>query len=128
MKPCLTTKTKVDCFLLNQRAQRNFMMRIIPMNEYLVTAYLPTLFDGEAASLSGEQLAYARRLMEEGTITSYSLSLDRKMFWLTLLAHSTGEAEQALNKLPMFGRMRHEIVELLYHAAHIPALTRFSLN
>jgi hypothetical protein len=98
------------------------------MNEFMAVIQFSSPFSMEFTSLIPEQRIHINRLMEQGIITSYSLSADRRTLWMTLLASSTGEAEKVLGKMPLFRFMRYEIAELMFHNIPVFAPMKFSLN
>jgi muconolactone delta-isomerase len=98
------------------------------MNEYMVTIQFLSFFSEEFASLLPGQRALVNELIENGIFTSYSLSLDRRILWITLYAESREDAGKILGTMPLFKFMRYDIVELMFHNSSVHASMRFSLN
>lgn len=98
------------------------------MNEYMIVVIFPSQLNEEFISRIPEQRAEVNRLMEKGVLTSYSLSSDRKILWITMLAASREAAEEVLKIMPLYKFMKYEVVELLFHNNPIYAPMHFSMN
>jgi hypothetical protein len=98
------------------------------MTEYMVTVKFFTAFREEFASLIPNQRSEVNRLMEEGVLTSYSLSLDRETLWITIHAASSEAVESVIKSMPLYKFMRYEIVELMFHNHLANAPMPFSMN
>jgi hypothetical protein len=98
------------------------------MHHYMVTIKFLSFFAEKFASLIPDQRRHVNDLMEKEIISSYSLSLDRQMLWISLSAQSREEAEKILKEMPLYSFMRYDIVELMFHNSSVNASIRFSLN
>jgi len=98
------------------------------MNEYMIIVKFFTAFHEEFASLIPSQRHEINRLMEEGILTSYSLSSDRGTLWMTFRAESSGVIETILKKMPLYKFMRYDIVELMFHNHSAFTQMHFSMN
>lgn len=67
-------------------------------------------------------------LIEEGTIQSYSVSLDRKKLWCTVAAYNQDEVKEVLQTFPLIDFMTYRIEALLFSQASAPTVPSFSLN
>ncbi len=98
------------------------------MNEYMIIIRFITSFNEEFIDLLPNQRAQISRLMENGIITSYSLSADRGTLWVTLLATSLEAVEKTLKMMPLFKFMHYDIVELMFHNSPVQARMHLSMN
>jgi hypothetical protein len=98
------------------------------MNEYMITITILSPFNKEFASLIPEQRVQVNRLMEKGILTRYSVSADRRMLWMTILAALPEDVEKTLRTMPLFKFMRYEIVEMMFDLSPVFAPTHFSMN
>jgi len=98
------------------------------MNEYMIIIKFLALFNEEFVSLIPSQRDEVSRLMDKGILTSYSLSLDRKTLWITLIASSSEAVETTLKMMPLYKFMHYEIVELMFHNNPVFTPMHFSMN
>jgi len=98
------------------------------MNEYMIIIRFATYFSEEFIALIPDQRAQINHLMEKGIITSYSLSANRSMLWVTLLATSLEAVEKTLRMMPLFEFMRYEVIELMFHNKPVHAQMHLSMN
>jgi len=98
------------------------------MNEYMIIVHFITTLNEEFVSLIPSQRTEVNRLMEKGILTSYSLSSDRKILWMILLAASSKAVETTLKMMPLYKFMQYEIVELMFHNNPVYTPMHFSMN
>ena len=98
------------------------------MNEYMVTIAFPADLDEEFISLIPRQRAMVNALMGKGIITSYSLSVDRRTLWVTMMGGSEGNILETMQQMPLFRFMSFEMRELMFHNAPVFLQSAFSLN
>lgn len=98
------------------------------MNEYMIIIRFTKSLSEEFASMIPNQRVQINRFMEKGILTSYSLSADREILWITLLANSIEAAEIILRMMPLFKFMKYEIVELMFHNSPSYARMHLSMN
>jgi len=98
------------------------------MNEYMIIVHFITTLNEEFVSLIPSQRTEVNRLMEKGILTSYSLSSDRKILWMILLAASSKAVETTLKMMPLYKFMQYEIIELLFHNNPSYTSMHFSMN
>ncbi|MEM7369173.1 MAG: hypothetical protein AAF587_11285 [Bacteroidota bacterium] len=89
---------------------------------------LPGLFTQGFVSLIPSQRATVNRLLQEGTIRCYSLSMDRSNLWVVLLAESRDDAEELLATFPIMDHCTYVLKELMFHDMAAHELPRISLN
>ena len=74
---------------------------MIVMYEYLADIDLPVPFTDDFLSLVPRQRAMVNKLMNEGVISSYALSIESGKLWINIIAESEDEAiESSHNCLP----------------------------
>lgn len=98
------------------------------MNEYMVIIMFSSSFNEEFISRIPKQRAQVDELMQKGILTSYSLSADRSMLWMTLLASSREAVERTLQLMPLYHFMQYHITELMFHISPVHTIPHFSLN
>lgn len=98
------------------------------MNQYMVEIVLPEHFTQEFVQLIPEQRACINRLFDEGSISCYSLSLDRSLLWAVMVAPSTQEVESILDTFPIISYCSFDVHELMFHDMASQELPRISLN
>lgn len=98
------------------------------MKQYMVDIDLPDTISEEFMSLIPQQRNQVNKLMLEGKINSYTLSLDRTKLWIILSAKSDGDVFRLLATFPLRRYMDAKIVELAFHNTNITEFTQISLN
>lgn len=99
-----------------------------PLNQYMAEITLPGEMSQQFMNLIPDQRAHINLLMQEGTIRSYSLALDRRLLWVVLIAASVWEAESILASFPIMAYCEAKIHELMFHDMVTHELPRISLN
>ncbi|RMG74179.1 MAG: hypothetical protein D6722_02785 [Bacteroidetes bacterium] len=89
---------------------------------------LPEEMTQAFTNLIPDQRARINLLMQEGTIRSYSLALDRRMLWVVLIAATEWEVEGILESFPIMPHCEAHIHELMFHDMVTHELPRISLN
>jgi hypothetical protein len=98
------------------------------MNEYMIIVRFNASFSEEFIALIPNQREQIDRLMEKRIITSYSLSADRGILWVTLLATSLEAVEKTLRMMPLFKFMHYDVVELMFHHSPVHQHMHLSMN
>jgi muconolactone delta-isomerase len=98
------------------------------MNQFMADITLPVQFDQEFVSLIPRQRAHINDLMERGTVTGYSLSLDRSKVWVSLVARTEQEAIRIISAFPLFKYFQVKVYPLAFHNMATMSLTKVSLN
>jgi hypothetical protein len=96
------------------------------MDHYLVDIDLPEEPDDDFISLIPDQRARINQLLNEGIVTSYSLSIDRSKLWTTVVAESEKEVGEILAAFPLIDYMVYSIHKLAFHNSaqyHIPPIS-----
>ncbi len=98
------------------------------MNEFMVTINLPEEPTPEFFSLVPSHWARVNELMQQGVVTGYSLSADRRILWMTMMATDQEEIVKTLMTLPLYHYMRYVVQELMFHNSPVFSTPRFSVN
>ncbi len=98
------------------------------MYKFMITIELPEDFTEEFISLIPKQRAHIDKLMDEGTILQYALSMDRQQLWVILLAKSEKSAQNVLASFPIYEYMRPTIIPLAFSNSVSHELPKIILN
>jgi muconolactone delta-isomerase len=98
------------------------------MSQYMIDINLPASPDDEFFALIPKQRAVINELMSEGTITSYTLSVERTKLWVLVNAETESEVMDVLYRFPMLKFMRFKIHELMFHQMLAFRFPSISLN
>jgi len=94
---------------------------------YMVELELPELFVQNFTDQIKEQRKKIEEFMSQGTIKSYSLSLNRSKLWMILSAYSEFEVMDIISDLPSSEFMVPSIAPLMFHNTN-QQVPSFSLN
>ncbi|HTY36080.1 MAG TPA: muconolactone Delta-isomerase family protein [Bacteroidota bacterium] len=98
------------------------------MAQYMIDIQIPSNPDREFFELIPAQRTHIDRLMEQGIVMSYSLSLDRSRLWVTMNAASEREAVETLAAFPMFRYFEPTIYPMMFHMTSLMSQLKVSLN
>ena len=98
------------------------------MTQFIIDIQIPSNPDKEFFELIPLQRAHIDTLLEQGTVMSYSLSLDRSRLWVTLNARSEQEVAEILSAFPMFKYFEPTIYPLMFHITSLTSQIKVSLN
>ena len=98
------------------------------MAHFMVDIALPADPTEEFISLIPRQRAQVEKLLEQGTVVSYSLSLDRTRLWIILHAKHQREAMEILATFPMFPWFDVSLHPLMFHNTSMIPLLKVSMN
>ncbi len=94
---------------------------------FMVEFELPEELSDDFLALIPEQREVVDRLMTQGKIRSYALSLDRSVLWVVMEAVSEFEVMEIIASLPLCDFMHPYVSELMYHNS-TEVYHQFSLN
>lgn len=75
-----------------------------------------------------EQREVVDNMINDGIITSYSVSADRSKLWVLMEANDTHEVEYNLQKFAIINDITYHIHELLFSQQAMINIPQFSLN
>lgn len=98
------------------------------MYEFMVDINLPVPFTDEFLSLIPRQRAIVNRLMNEGAISGYALSIESGKLWITVIAENEAGARELIESFPIAGNILYKINKLTFHNSINFKVPEFSLN
>lgn len=98
------------------------------MYQYLAVISLPAKLNEEFVALIPAQRKHVDHLTGEGTVTGYSLALDRSKLWISLVAENEQEAAAILAGFPLSKFFKTELHPLAFHQSSRASLLKVSLN
>lgn len=96
--------------------------------QYMVDFTLPSDLPEEFVSNIPRQRAAVNRLLGEGKILNYALSLEQSKLWVVFSANSETELLEMVQRLPLTRFMKVRISELTFYNAANPYAPVFSVN
>jgi len=98
------------------------------MQQFMVEVILPTYFSLEFIDLIPKQRAFINKHFQEGTITGYSLAMDRSKLWVTFMAKDRMQVDAILLKFPVNAYVDYLVHELAFHDSSTVFVPAISLN
>lgn len=96
--------------------------------QYMVDFTLPTELPEEFVNNIPRQRTAVNRLLGEGKILNYALSLENSKLWVVFSARSEADLMEMVQKLPLTRYMKVRISELTFYNASNPLSPAFSVN
>ncbi len=94
---------------------------------FMVEFELPEELSDDFLALIPEQREVVDRLMTQGKIRSYALSIDRSVLWVVMEAASEFEVMEIIASFPLCDYMHPYVSELMFHNS-TEVYHQFSLN
>ena len=86
----------------------------------MVTLTFPGFFSEEFVRLIPQQRTQIVKLLTDGTLASFSLSMERSHAWMVVSSKSIEGVERILESFPMYEFFDYEIAELaMYDVQHL---------
>lgn len=99
------------------------------LKQYMVVFTLPPKpFNDLFVSLIPDQRRAVGKLLQEGKILSYALSLENSKLWTIFSVHSEAELLELITSLPLTDFMLVHINELTFFQSANPFASTFSVN
>ncbi|HNL38595.1 MAG TPA: muconolactone Delta-isomerase family protein [Saprospiraceae bacterium] len=98
------------------------------LNQYMVDFTLPSDLPEEFVSRIPQQRKAVNRLLSEGKLLNYALSLEDAKLWAVFAAPSEAELMELVSSLPLTRFMKVRISELTFYNASHPMAPAFSAN
>ena len=98
------------------------------LNHYMVDFTLPGEYTEEFVALISRQRATVNRLLSEGKILNYALSLENAKLWAVFSARSEAELHELVERLPLSKFMQYQVFDLTFFNASHPFTPVFSVN
>lgn len=96
--------------------------------QYMVDFTLPSELSETFIQLIPEQRSTVNRLMSEGKIMNYALSLENSKLWAVFSVDSEAELMDLISTLPLSRYMKVKFYELTFFNASHPFIPSFSVN
>ena len=96
--------------------------------QYMVDFTMPDDLPEEFVSRIPHQRAAVNRLLNEGKILNYALSLENSKLWAVFSVRSEAELAQLIQTLPLSRYMKVRICELTFYNSAQPFAPAFSVN
>ncbi|MFN0034148.1 MAG: muconolactone Delta-isomerase family protein [Saprospiraceae bacterium] len=98
------------------------------MTQYMVDFTLPTELPEEFVNKIPQQRGMVNRLLSEGKILNYALSLENSKLWIVFAAHSEVELMEMVHRLPLTHFMKVRVNELTFYNSFNAFIPAFSVN
>jgi muconolactone delta-isomerase len=98
------------------------------MVQYMIDIVLPAEPKAEFFALIPQQRSHIEKLLEQGVVLGYSLSLDRSRLWIVMNASNERDAVEILSAFPMFEYFEPTIYPLMFHNTSLTSLIKVSMN
>jgi muconolactone delta-isomerase len=98
------------------------------LTQYMVDFTLPTELPEEFVSKIPMQRTLVNRLLSEGKILNYALSLENSKLWVVFSAQSEAELMEMVHRLPLTRYMKVRVSELTFFHAFNAFVPAFSVN
>jgi muconolactone delta-isomerase len=98
------------------------------MAQYMLDIALPAEPNTEFFALIPLQRSHIEKLLEQGVIMGYSLSIDRSRLWIVMNADNEREAAEILSAFPLFDYFEPTIYPLMFHNTSLMSLIKVSMN
>ena len=85
-----------------------------PLNTFQIHIVLPDVFTRRFSALIPQQRERVNQLLEERTILSYALDIERNQLWVTMQAKNQEALMDILSTFPIIKDVRLEIFELAF--------------
>lgn len=98
------------------------------MRKFMIQLSFPGYFTPDFVQLIPKQRGQIVRLLAEGRIANFSLSMERSNAWMVMNAKSEEEAEDVLERFAMYEYFEYEIFELALHDTKNAGFPELVLN
>lgn len=98
------------------------------MYEFLADIDLPVPFTDEFLSLVPRQRAQVNKLMNDGIVSGYALSIESGKLWVNLIAESEDKVRELLESFPIAPYISFTIHKLTFNNSVSFRIPEFSLN
>lgn len=96
--------------------------------QYMVDFTLPTHLSDEFIGLIPQQRAAVNRLLGQGKLLNYALSLENSRLWAVFSVSSEAELMELISTLPLTRYMKVRVSELTFFQAAHAFAPAFSFN
>ena len=101
---------------------------LIIMYEFMIDIDLPIPFTDEFLALVPRQRAVINKLMNEGIISSFALSVESGKLWISVIAESESNVKLLIDSFPIAENIFYQISRLNFFNSVKFKIPEFSLN
>ena len=98
------------------------------LSQYMVDFTLPQQLSEDFITLIPQQRTAVNKLLTEGKVLNYALSLENSKLWAVFSVPSEAELLELVSQLPLTRYMKVRISELTFYNAANPFAPLFSFN
>jgi muconolactone delta-isomerase len=98
------------------------------LTQYMVDFTMPAELPEDFVSRIPQQRAAVNRLLSEGKILNYALSLENSKLWAVFSAQSESDLMEMVHRLPLTRFMKVRVNELTFYNAYNAFVPAFSVN
>jgi len=98
------------------------------LTQYMVDFTLPTDLSEEFVNKIPHQRSMVNRLLTEGKILNYALSLENSKLWVVFAAASEADLMEMVHRLPLTRYMKVQVNELTFYNSVNTFVPAFSVN
>ncbi|MBL7779988.1 MAG: hypothetical protein JNM22_02140 [Saprospiraceae bacterium] len=96
--------------------------------QFMVDFTMPQDLPEEFVGRIPQQRAAVNRMLSEGKILNYALSLENSRLWVVFSVQSETELIDLIESLPLTRFMKYRVSELTFYNASNPFVQAFSMN
>lgn len=96
--------------------------------QFMVDFTMPQDLPEEFVSRIPQQRAAVNKLLSEGKILNYALSLENSKLWVVFSVASEADLIELISQMPLTRFMKYRISELTFYNASNPFVQAFSMN
>lgn len=96
--------------------------------QYMVDFTMPHELPDEFVARIPDQRAAVHKMLHEGKLLNYALSLENSKLWAVFSVGSEVELMQLVQRLPLTRYMKVRVSELTFYNAAHPFVPAFSMN
>ena len=96
--------------------------------QFMVDFTMPQDLPEEFVGKIPQQRAAVNRMLSEGKILNYALSLENSRLWVVFSVQSETELIDLIESLPLTRFMKYRVSELTFYNASNPFVQAFSMN
>ena len=97
-------------------------------NMFMVEVSLPKGLSPQLVSKIPHQRMHINEMMQRGTISSYTLAMNRSKLWVCVSADNPQEVDDVISDFPIADFITYKINELAFHDTAHSLIHEFSLN
>lgn len=97
-------------------------------NLFMVEMFMPDEMTPEFMRMIPAHRAYISKLINDGTIQSYSINNERSNGWILFLSDESSDVEEILQQFPIYSFVRFQIHEIMVHDSESYRFPKMHMN